>query len=355
MHQGTGSVNVGAFQAEFIRKARIPAGHADAPSGPADGIARFPIDSLLLADSPRKNGLDQEHVRLLAEAGGELPPVLVHRATMRVVDGMHRLHAAVMRGHDSIDVEFFDGAESEIFLQAVWANVVHGLPLSLQDRKSAAVRLIRTHAELSDRALARATGLSPKTVGGIRRRSGEENAHPNKRIGRDGRAHPIDTARRRQVAAEFMAERPEASLREVAEIAGIAVSTAHEARRRLQEEGAGRAEKAVAVTTQPRLSGEQSEKKQVAATVSSLGPSRNARATIKAMLADPSLRFSQSGRELLRLLLTRAVEIGELDEFMDAVPAHSARLMADVAAEFARTWDKFGRDLRMRAKEREQP
>ncbi|MEU8685996.1 hypothetical protein [Streptomyces sp. NPDC048611] len=293
-------------------------------------------------------------MRLLAEVGDELPPVLVHRATMRVVDGMHRLQAAAMRGHDSIDVEFFDGSESEIFLQAVRVNVVHGLPLSLQDRKSAAARLIRTHAELSDRALARVAGLSPKTVGAIRRCSGEENPHPNKRIGRDGRAHPMDTVRRRQVAAEVLTERPEASLRQVAAIAGIAVSTAHEARRRLQEERAGNAERAAAVTTQARPCGERSEEKRVVATASSVGPSRTAKETLKAMLADPSLRFTQSGRELLRLLLTRAVEIGELEGFMDAVPAHSATRMADVADEFARAWDKFGRDLRMRAKEREQ-
>ncbi|PNE43034.1 hypothetical protein AOB60_07195 [Streptomyces noursei] len=317
-------------------------------------MARLPVASLLPADSPRRHGIDQEHVRLLAESGDELPPVLVHRATLRVVDGMHRLHAAVLRGHDSIDVEFFDGAESEIFLQAVRANVVHGLPLSLQDRKSAAVRLLQTHAELSDRALARVAGLSPKTVGAIRRCSGEENPHPNKRIGRDGRAHPMDTARRRQVAAEVIAERPEASLREVAALAGIAVSTAHEARRRLQEESAGSVTEAATATTQPRSSGERPGGKRVAAAVNSSGPPRAAKETIKAMLADPSLRLTQSGRELLRLLLTRAVEIGELDGFMEAVPAHSARRMADVAAEFARTWDKFGRDLRMRAKELEQ-
>ncbi|MFE3260618.1 ParB N-terminal domain-containing protein [Nocardia sp. NPDC059091] len=58
------------------------------------------------------------HVLVLAESGRELPPILVHRQTRQVVDGIHRLRAAEMRGEMTINVRFFDGEIDEIFLKA---------------------------------------------------------------------------------------------------------------------------------------------------------------------------------------------------------------------------------------------
>ena len=62
---------------------------------------------------------------------------LVDRRTMKVVDGMHRLMAAALRGLETIDV-IFDGNKADLFLRAVEENVMHGLPLSQTDRRSAA-------------------------------------------------------------------------------------------------------------------------------------------------------------------------------------------------------------------------
>src|SRR2546421_3267487 len=74
--------------------------------GPAARTHRVPVRSLLPADSPRLNGEDAEHIRVLAAVEAKLPPILVHRASMRVIDGMHRLGAARLRNEETIDVQF---------------------------------------------------------------------------------------------------------------------------------------------------------------------------------------------------------------------------------------------------------
>ena len=171
------------------------------------------VDELKNADSPRLRGEDLEHIRVLAET--ETPPILVHRQTMRVIDGMHRLRAAKLNGRSKVEVEFFDGSEDDAFLRAVEANIAHGLPLAMADRKSAARRIIRSHPDMSGREIARCVGLSDKTVAMIRRTS-PDIPHSNVRKGADGRARPLDVSEGRLRAARVIAERPEATPREVA-------------------------------------------------------------------------------------------------------------------------------------------
>lgn len=60
------------------------------------------VGSLLPADSPRLNGIDEDHARALAETGQVLPPILVHGSSMRIIDGMHRARAAQIRGHETM-------------------------------------------------------------------------------------------------------------------------------------------------------------------------------------------------------------------------------------------------------------
>ncbi|MDT3400335.1 ParB/RepB/Spo0J family partition protein [Streptomyces sp. B1866] len=178
------------------------------------------IDELKDADSPRLDGEDLDHIRVLMET--ETPPILVHRQTMRVIDGMHRLRAAKLNGKPKIEVEFFDGSETDAFLRAVEANTAHGLPLAMADRKSAARRIIRSHPDLSNREIARCAGLSDKTVAAIRR-SSPDIPQLNVRKGADGRARPLAASEGRLRAAKVIAERPEATLREVAREAGISL------------------------------------------------------------------------------------------------------------------------------------
>jgi hypothetical protein len=109
----------------------------------------------------------------------DLPPILVHRATMRVIDGMHRLRAATLRGDREIAVRFFDGDAGSAFVRAVVANVYNGLPLSRSDRAAAAARIVATHPHWSDRAVATATGLAPATVAAVRRRATDQTERSN--------------------------------------------------------------------------------------------------------------------------------------------------------------------------------
>ncbi|MFE3193073.1 ParB N-terminal domain-containing protein [Nocardia sp. NPDC059240] len=108
---------------------------------------------------------------MLTESSTPLPAIIVHRRTMRVVDGAHRLAAAKELGHETIAVRFFDGSENEAFVLAVHANIAHGLPLSLAERKAAARRLVLSHPQWSDRLIADVAGLSHKTVSAERRRT----------------------------------------------------------------------------------------------------------------------------------------------------------------------------------------
>src|SRR5215469_10359581 len=93
---------------------------------PRREVATIRVSSVLQGDSPRLAGEDKAHIARLAEAETPLPPILVDRRTMQVIDGMHRLMAASLTGRESIEVEFFDGSAADAFLLAVQANVTHG-------------------------------------------------------------------------------------------------------------------------------------------------------------------------------------------------------------------------------------
>ena len=215
------------------------AGHSHAAGErfpPAAGQAVFtlPISSLRAGDSPRLGGEDTQHIRLLAESEAPLPPIVVHRATMRIIDGMHRLRVAHLRGRRTIDVVFFDGTEDEAFVMAVQANMAHGLPLCRADREAAAARLLTRDPRRSDRWIASIAGLSAGTVAAIRRRSGRGGEPDAARIGQDGRVRPLNSAAGRQLARDAILQNPGASLREIATAAGISPTTVRDVRERLR-------------------------------------------------------------------------------------------------------------------------
>lgn len=204
-----------------------------APTGPAQ-VEIIPLTDIRMGECLRKHGVDDNHVRLLLEAREGLPPVLVHRDSMSLVDGMHRYRAAQLRGDTTISVVFVDGSEADAFVQAVRANTTHGLPLTLQERESAAGRIIAHHPHWSDRAVATVTGLSATTLARIRC-STDQSERLNTRRGLDGRVRPLDASAGRLAAARIAEERPESSLRDIARTAGISVATARDVRIRLME------------------------------------------------------------------------------------------------------------------------
>ncbi|MEU2060935.1 ParB/RepB/Spo0J family partition protein [Streptomyces sp. NPDC013455] len=300
-----------------------------------------PIASLVAADSPRLGGTSRDHVKVLAQ--GDIEPILVHRETRRVVDGMHRLQAATLRGEELIAVRYLDGPASEIFLHSVAANVLHGLPLTLADRKAAAERILASHPHLSDRAIARITRLSPKTVGAVRRASSEELPHSKVRVGADGRSRPLDAARRRETARAFLAENPDATLQDIADSAGVSVSTACEIRQRVRRGGQDLVPPrrgAVREAGAGRRTGTTGPAEGTRGT-----PHARAQSVIETLAKDPSLRFTQSGRALLRWLNERAPDLEAGRRLMAAVPPHCAVAVADLAHSYARQWQHFASAL----------
>jgi hypothetical protein len=110
---------------------------------------------------------------------------------------------------------FYDGSDEDAFILSGQSNVEHGLPLSPADRTTAAERII-----------ARVTGLSPKTVAAVRKRSTAEIPHLRARVGRDGRTRPVDAADGRRLVGDLLTENPDASIRQIALRAGISQGTA---------------------------------------------------------------------------------------------------------------------------------
>jgi ParB-like chromosome segregation protein Spo0J len=261
--------------------------------------------------SPRQGGEDLDHVRTLADTIGELPPIIVRRDDMRVVDGMHRLRAARLRGEERIAVRFFEGGDDEAFVLAVRTNVTHGLPLSLADRKSAAARIVASHPHWSDRMIATVAGLSAATVARLRRERPEPA--PEVRLGNDGKLRPVNSLERRRVARTILLTEPGLSLREVARRAGISPETARSVRRKLSE-------------ADPI-------------------PAPDTATLVVRLRSDPTLRFSETGRALLRLLEARSVTPDQWAAIAANVPPHWRDTVARMAVECAEAWRSFAETL----------
>jgi hypothetical protein len=259
---------------------------------------------------------------------------------MRVIDGMHRLRAAEIRGDVDIAVCYFDGNEIEAFVHAVRANVVHGMPLSRADREAAVIRLIRSHPHWSDRAIAEVVGLSAPTVGVVRRRTTVNTVQVVARVGRDGRMRPLNSAEGRRKASEVIRRRPDASLRDVAREAGISVGTVRDVRERLRRgespvpykiaNEVGRHESAVGARQQ-----------------FAVGPWTHADAVsvLQNLRRDPSVRFTESGRALLQWFGVHAIGAGEHENFLRSIPEHCRGNVAELARGCAEIWQQLAVDL----------
>jgi hypothetical protein len=312
-------------------------------------VERVPIAALLRGQSPRSAGEVTEHTRLLAESAGVLPPILVHRPSMRVIDGMHRLGAAKLRGEETVSVEFFDGDEAEAFVLAVKANITHGLPLTGYDREAAVTRLLELYPQRSDRWIAGVAGLGPGMVAAIRSRVFVEDAATAARIGRDGKVRPLNSAGARRVASQVIAERPEASLREVARLAGLSPATVRDVRDRMR-----RGDDPVPPRERDRGRGRHSDPVGAARVNSGAGRRNEPRDTqtlLQILNRDPALRFNESGRSLLRWLAVRVRGGQDWADLVDSIPPHCAYIVAELAMKCAEEWTTFAGRLEERLRD----
>lgn len=308
---------------------------------PQDAVVEVAVSALSVADSPRVAGEDPEHIQALVVAQAELPPILVHHSTMRVIDGVHRLRVAKLRGDEYIAARFFSGDERDAFVLAVKSNIAHGLPLSLADRKAAAARIIGSHPQWSDRMIASVVGLAARTVGEIRRQDTRGAVQLQSRIGQDGRVRPINGAGGRILASQLIADNPGLSLREVARAAGISPETVRDVRNRL---GRGedpvpgrRAARKPEPTEKP---GSRRVEPAPAPVPARLSPESRA-VVIERLKADPALRFTETGRALLRLLHLHMMKAEEWENIGENIPPHCGGIIASLARECAQMWKEF--------------
>jgi ParB-like nuclease domain len=297
---------------------------------------RIPVADLVLSNWLRARGEDAKHVRVLAEVEDKLPPIVVHRATMRVVDGIHRVRAAMLRGAALIDAILFEGTENEAFLLAVRLNVAHGLPLTRADRVAAAVRIICSCPQWSDRAIASAAGLSDKTVASIRRQASAEIPQMPGRVGRDGRVRPVSPDAGRRLASEVIAQKPDATISEIAMRAGISPGTARDVRQRLRNG----LDPVPSRRRDPAGAGSRPDGEGDGATGRSLS-AQMVPVIMKSLSADPSLRYNETGRALLRLLALHAMSSAEWERLISAVPMHRAQAVAQAARSCSEAWREF--------------
>jgi hypothetical protein len=311
-------------------------------------IKRVRVADLVVSNWLRVKGEDSKHVRALAEVAAELPPIVVHHPTMRVIDGMHRVRAALLAGAADIDALLFEGTEDEAFLLAVRLNVAHGLPLSRADRTAAAVRIIRSSPHWSDRAIARAAGLSDKTVASIRRRATAEIPHLADRVGRDGRVRPVSPAAGRRMASDLIAQNPDVTIREITARAGISPGTARDVRERLRNgldpvplrhRGANGSRPAGRQATEPPPDGADDTDRERALSA------RMTPVILESLRNDPSLRYNETGRALLRLLALTMMGPAGWEQLISAVPLHRAQAVAQIARTSAEAWQEFARRL----------
>ncbi|MFG3616207.1 ParB/RepB/Spo0J family partition protein [Nocardia sp. NPDC047654] len=287
-----------------------------------------PLSRLRLGFSPRKDGESEAHVKALAETSDRWPPIVVHRSTMRVVDGAHRLRAAKWRGDATIRVRFFEGHEIDAFVLAVKGNVAHGLPLTRAERLAAASRIIESHPQWSDRLVASASGVSPRTVATLRSSTGDEQ-QLNARHGRDGKIRPLHSAEARLRAKELLEADGNRSLREIAEQVGLSPATVADVRRRL----------ACGENAVP--DGARSRRRP--------GPSRRDLVDYGRVLGllqrDPALRASQLGRTLLPVLSLDLSDHSARDNVLGRLPTHTVMLIAKAAGGWAQVWKDLAEEL----------
>lgn len=325
--------------------------HADSfHGGLLSEITQVPISEIQVAGSPRTKGEDPRHINALAEVCRDLPPIVIHRPTMTVIDGVHRLRAVERSGATSISAVFFNGDDREAFVLAVKLNASHGLPLSLADRKAAAQRMLADFPEWSNRRLAEAAGLSDKTVAALR--SGAENPHPTAvRLGRNGVAYPVAAGEGRSRALAFLVANPDASAQEVALAGGISLTTAKDVRRRAR---AAAQERQAAEPSGGGPSRETGSGGVVAKRAKERPGTEELAQAVRRLRADPSLRFTEVGRKLLRMLATSAAQPhDEWTEMGSSLPIHCAPLIAELARHHAESWQLLAESLTERMNSRD--
>lgn len=301
--------------------------------GETGDITWVPIGVLHLADHPRLDGVDERHAKTLAESWELLPPILVQRRSMRVIDGTHRLRAAELLQKSHIRARLLDDDDDLAFIRAVRANVLQGLPLSLADRKAAAARILRRHPNWSDRAVAKTAGLSDKTVGGVRRATADI-PQLTVRVGQDGR-------NRRVAVATGEADTDRTGPPTTSPGPPVVPATAGGTGGRISDNDKS------APHVRP---GGNPGSNQAWSPTSGIYAYRFQKSSVLSNLTrDPSLRYTETGRIVLRWLHRHpTLDNFPVQQIAGAIPPHCLPIVARLCRQYALEWQTFAEILERR-------
>jgi hypothetical protein len=77
---------------------------------------------------------------------------------------------------------------------------------------------------------------------------------------------------------------------------------------------------------------------------------RSGKSTLNNLRRDPSLRFTEAGRILLRLLAVHTIDPERWSSLIDNVPAHCAGMVGDLARECAEAWHYVAQQVERRGR-----
>jgi hypothetical protein len=241
------------------------------------------------------------------------------------------LAAAKLRGDETILVQFVDDQDAA-FVTAVRNNAVHGKPLTLGERRAAAERIFRTYPHWSDRKVAEISNLSKTTVAKIRACSSGNVTQLKTRTGRDGRSRPVHADEGRQRVAGILADHPDATLRELATRAGVALGTAKDVRDRVQR-------------GEPATSTVQIRPRRATIAYGDCRSDLNEREILSVLVRDPSLIQRESCRKFVQWLALCAVRRESIDELVRGIPPHLVGLIGQLVRTYANTWFELAEKL----------
>lgn len=295
--------------------------------------ARLPLSSLKAKALLRQTGINRAQVKALAELDGQWTDIVVMRDELQIVDGLHRFFAAKLLGHSSINCVFFDGSVDEAFLEALRRNIQHGLPLTLNERKSAAKHLLGLRANWSDRRISGAVGLSPSTIAKLRStgpRLTDQNGHlDTERTGKDNRTRPRNSTEVRQRIEAELRTHPRSSLRNVAAVFGTSPETVRKVRKSINVSAPSPSE--INCTNGP------SQARPL------VGPSTEER-----WLRDSSLNSSNHLREFAAWFSRTAIS-AEWRTYVEELPISRVYEVVDEARSRARCWKEFADECERKA------
>jgi ParB-like chromosome segregation protein Spo0J len=317
------------------------------------------VDSLVPGFHLRMAGTDAAHVRLLADAAGsvQLPPILVQKSSLRIIDGMHRVEVAKLRGECVIRARIIDCSEEKALVLAVKSNTLHGLPLTRADRISSAKRILGAHPDWSDRKVAGIAGLSGKSIASLRNSAVGGAQFDGKRLGRDGKRRPMVAAEGRLRAAEYVRANPEASVRQIASETEVSLGTAHDVRQKIRhganlrlaelsprEVQAAPVPQPASLPVSPPVTNIRARAAAAASSVRQLAWS----AVICKLAGDPALKYTDGGRAFLRWMTQHAMHPDEWREFADAIPERWLEEVRQAAVTMSEEWGQFASELSCR-------